>query len=249
MRALNAPPIITELQKKEIQQLSPIARYRLRKLLSQYLSSAPLIPPTSPTTANSSLAKAQTNLLLGTRSVRPQPLETLISLYHELSETANKSEASDTSDQLYTVQQQLFQALNLRWPLSAQIPTVTEDAMLSRYSFYYDNAVREGLLYDGAFYGQVYKISSHQRGHACIVAWVLQEQKVPVIVTPSKDGYEFWVSLQSSSYAVLVKQDQDLLSWVKALYPILRRFRAQFPIEDSYGSPAQPEIYSIPAIA
>ncbi|MGI0491715.1 hypothetical protein ACN4EG_07870 [Alkalinema pantanalense CENA528] len=248
MRALNAPPIITELQKREIQQLSPISRYRLRKLLSQYLSSAPLIHHAEATAVISSLSEAHT-LLPGRRSGRPQPLETLISLYHELSENASKSETSDTSDQLYTVQQQLFQALNLRWPLSAQLPTVSEDAVFSRYSFYYDDAVREGLLYDGILYGRVYTILSHQRGHACIVAWVLQEQKVPVIVTPSKDGYEFWVSLQSSSYAVLIKQDQDLLSWVKALYPILRRFRAQFPIEDPYGSPAQSEIYRIPAIA
>ncbi|MBD2329751.1 hypothetical protein [Alkalinema sp. FACHB-956] len=249
MRAFNTSPIITELQKKEIQQLSPISRYRLRKLLSQYLSAAPLIHHSSATTATSLDTKPQLSALPERRSARHQHLETLISLYHELSETASKSEQTDTSDQLYAVQQQLFQALNLRWPLSAQLPMVAENTQFSRYAFYYDGAVREGLLYDGTLYGRVYQISSHQRGHACIVAWVLQEQKVPVIVTPSRDGYEFWVSLQSSSYAVLIKQDQVLLNWVKALYPILRRFRAQFPIEDPYGFPSHSEVYQMPAIA
>jgi hypothetical protein len=77
------------------------------------------------------------------------------------------------------------------------LPVVLNEQQISPFKFYWEQTVREGMMYAAEIYGVAYELGSGHRLHAYQLACELMAQGWSAVVTVSQSRYLVWLSVRS----------------------------------------------------
>lgn len=202
--------------------LSPLAQYCIRKLVRQSVDSVDRIAPSEPGQA---MTEEELDKILNSIRLEPNPsklkleeLELLTKLYQDL-----EKNGSDKAN-LAEVKRRIFKILRFEANvLPAQLPLIVPEKSINLFRFFYDGRVQEGIRYNSQMYGELHKFDSSYRLQAYQLAWALTQRHVPLVLSVSPTRCVVWVSLQSPTYGVLIRQNTTVLKTVVSLNSLLRK--------------------------
>lgn len=204
--------------------LSPIAQYYIRKLLRQSFEHIDHLFASTLSHSNltdDNFGRIVQNLPLGTenRSARIQELEVLTKLYQQLEQSPTNATA------IAEIKRRIFQTLGLEITSTTpkQPPPILRESTIDKFSFFFQDGIREGMQYANNLYAAAYQFNPMYRLQAYQIAWLLSEAKIPLIVTLSPTRFVIWINLQSHSYRVLIQQDASLLRTLVLVNLALRK--------------------------
>ena len=204
--------------------LSPFTNYTIRRMLHEHVESL------TDTQANSLRVSETVNLDQLLLKLYPKKfvatakfhdLEMLTVLYQKAS--ANRSANLQGQVEL---RRRIFHILGIRFGVNETLmPPIIPESAESLFQFFNHGEMRDGLYVDGKMYGKVQTTTMPQRQELDEIALMLSEQKIPCIITVTKDHYSIWILLRSPAYAVYLKQGIVPLKKALTLHSSLCRFK------------------------
>jgi hypothetical protein len=198
--------------------LSPLSKYYVRKFLQEYLDGLHWLEH-----RNVENHAFSTSLRALENTPAIAEVETLVHVYCDLEKNPIGNHAN-----LAEIKRRLFYLLGLRLKSllpSTSVKTMDESEHL-RFYFPQGKKFREGMRHGNRLYGLVQSFEVTHRFQSYQLAWALSEQKIPLILTVSKERYAVWVCLRSPTYALLFHKGRGVLKPALLIYAILCRSKA-----------------------